>query len=358
VAGEPKVNPTAGKSEPTSEVPGKRKTAYIVLGIMLSMAIIGLGYMLWTVKLRQSRHPKPALDPITFTQPLDLKGLGHLPKDCDIIVGLHIAEWLDDKKVGKPLLDEPRPAALEWIVKQLPRMTGLKLEEIDHAVLAVSLDAQFPQVQVVIKTRRAYDLAKIAEHARAAEPPQYQDRPLYHLELNPGDALLWCVDDKTLLGVIRFDVPKREHLAGLSMTPRPVGDVLPVSLHEAMKERLPKREFVWAVGKLERLDAIKDLLAFVPGGKVKLNAIKGLQTFAVGLEPVEGLTLTGNFHLADAKTAAGFKTMLEGIKIEGVKSQKVEATPPEAPQQWVTWQVRGDVPALREWLNLGKDLKK
>jgi hypothetical protein len=41
-----------------------------------------------------------------------------------------------------------------------------------------------------------------------------------------------------------------------------------------------------------------------------------------------------------------------------VKSQKVEATPPEAPQQWVTWQVRGDVPALREWLNLGKDLKK
>src|SRR5262249_44304509 len=264
----------------SSPVPGKSKTAFIILGIMASMALIGLGYMLWTVKLRQSRHPRPALDPVKFTRPLDLKGLGHLPKDADIVVGLHVAEWREDKEVGKPLLEEPRPAALDWIVKQLPRMTGLKLEEIDHAVLSTSFDKQFPQVAVVVKTRRAYDLGKIAEHAKAADPPLHEDRALYELSLNPaGEALLWGVEDKTLLCVVRFDTPKREDLSGLSIKPRPVDEVLNAELREAMDKRLPKRDFAWAVGRLDRLGAARNMLAFVPGAKAILDPVKDLKTY-------------------------------------------------------------------------------
>ena len=334
-------------------LPGIRKTALIIIGVMLTMAVVGLSYMLWTTKLRQSRHPKMALDPIAFTRPLELKGLGYLPKDSHVIVGLHIAEWLDDKKVGKPLLDEPRPALLDWVVKTLPRVTGMQLEEIDHVLLAASFD--IPQVAMVVKTRRAYSVEKIVESIHPANSRLHQQQPLYEFSLHPwGEAMLWCVEEKTLLYVIRLDAPKLEHLGGLSATPRKVEEVLSLPLHEAMKERLPKRTFLWAVGRLDRLGLLKDMLPLLTAGKANLDAIKDVKTFALSLEPVEGLTLAGHFQTTDAKAAAKFKTFLDGVKIEGAKSQKAELPPPQEKEQWVIWQVRADVAVLREWLNQGK----
>ena len=83
-----------------------------------------------------------------------------------------------------------------------------------------------------------------------------------------------------------------------------------------------------------------------------------MQTFAVALEPVEGLTLQGEFRLTNAKSAAAFKTFLEAAQIDGMKSQRVEIVPPAEPEQWVTWQVRGDIAAMRDLLNRGKEVKK
>ena len=84
-----------------------------------------------------------------------------------------------------------------------------------------------------------------------------------------------------------------------------------------------------------------------------MEAVKDLKVFALGLEPVEGLTLTGHFQMTDAKATAKFKAILEGVKIERAK-QKVEATPAEEKEQWVIWQVRGDVAAMRDFLNKQK----
>jgi hypothetical protein len=57
--------------------------------------------------------------------------------------------------------------------------------------------------------------------------------------------------------------------------------------------------------------------------------------------------------MTDAKAAAKFKSFLEGMKIERVQ-QKVAAVPPGEKDQWLTWQVRGDVAAIRELLNQQK----
>jgi hypothetical protein len=355
-AGEPKYNPAPSPAMSAAirgGLPGNRKTAFIILGIMVTMAIVGLSYALWTTKLRRSRDPRSMLDPITFRKPLELQGLGYLPKDSQVIVGLHIAEWLADKKVGKPLLDEPRPAALDWVVKQLPRVTGLPLEEIDHVVLAASFDN--PQVVMVIKARRPYDLSKIAEHAKPSNTPLYQEKTLYEIVFHPPvESLLWCVEEKTLVCVLRIDTPKIEHLHGLSATPRRLDEVLSAPLHDALKERLPKHQFAWAVGRLDKLGLLKDALPLLPIGMANLKEVK---TFALGLEPVEGLTLTGHFQTTDAKSAAKLKVFLDGVKIEGA-TQKL-AMPNEGDnEQWLTWQVRGDVAAMREWLNQKKGATK
>jgi hypothetical protein len=322
---------------------------------MVAMAIIGLSYALWTTKLRRSRDPKGALDPITDRKPLELKGLEYLSKDADVVIGLHLAEWMADKKVGRPLLDAPRPAPLEWIVGQLPRITGMPLDQIDHVVLAGSFEKQ--QVVMVVKTRRPYALEKIAEVGTPLEPPLYHDRALYEVSFNPpARALLWCVEAKTVVCVIRLGAVEPIHLAGLSETPRPVDELLPAPLQAVLQERATtgERRFFWAVGRLERLGAAKDLLPLVPLGKANLAALKDLKAFALSLEPDDGLTLTGNFELRDAKSAAACKVLLDRIKIEGAISQKAVLPPETEKEQWVSWQVRSDVDKLREWLAPGK----
>ena len=42
------------------------------------------------------------------------------------------------------------------------------------------------------------------------------------------------------------------------------------------------------------------------------------------------------------------------VKIAGALSQKVEATPTEVGEQWVTWQVRGDAATVRGMLGDNK----
>lgn len=334
---------------PARDIPGSGPTALVVLGVMATMAILGLGFMLWTVKDRRARDGKPMLAPVKFRRPLELDGLGHLPRNSQFVVGLQIAEWLEDKKVGSPLLNDPRPAGLDWVLKQITRTTGMELKDLDHVLVAASLDAKLPQLTLVVKTRRPIDLKKVAQ-AGPVKSTLHQHEPLYEFSLKPaGEALVWCIDDRTALYVIGLDTPKIEHLKGLSLTARPVEEVLSVPLREALKERLAKYQFAWAVGRLDQLGPVKDLLPLVPLGNAELGAMKGVETFAFGLEPTEGLTLTGEFRLRSPQATANLKSFLEGVKIEGT-SQKVAATQPHQ-EQWVTWQVRGDVAAMRDWLS-------
>jgi hypothetical protein len=347
-AGEPPIHPRA-----QPQTPGIRKTAFLILGVMLTMAVVGLSYAIWTTKLRQSRHPwmpeKQA--PITFRSPMQLSGLGYLPKGTQIVVGLQIAEWLEDK-TGKQLLEEPRPALLDWVLRQITRSTSLKIDEIDHVVLASAFDAQ---LVLIVTTRQPYSPQKIAAVLQPAQTSVYQQKPLYDYSLKPlGEAMLWCVEERTLLYVLRLDAPKREHLSGLSATPRPMEELLPASLRAVLTERLPKHNLLWAVARLEQLGALNDWLPFVLGKQMKLGPIQEMKAFAIGLEPLDGLTLTGHFQMTDAKAAAKFKAMLAEVKIDGATSQKVETTPADAKEPWLTWQMRGDAAAVRALLDGSK----
>ncbi len=357
--GEPKWSPRPSSDEPRPPVPGKRKTALVILGIMATMAIVGLSYALWTVDLRRSRHPwmPTKNEPIARRRPLELTGLGYLPKNCQFVAGLHIAEMMDDKTVGSKLLDEPRPVLLDWVLKQIPRATGLTLADIDHVVLGAAFDRHFPQAVMVVKTRSPYELEKIARAAKPATRPLFHDKALYQYSLNPlGEAVVWCVDGRTLVYVLRLDEPKVEHLSGLSEEPRPIEEVLPAPLRTTLAERLPTHQYLWIAGRLDQLGPLKDWLPLALGGKLDLERLKEMKSFALGIEPTEGLTLTGHFEMTDAKSADKLKTVLEGVTVAGAKSQKVDATDPIG--HWVTWQVRGDVGTMREFLNQGREGKK
>jgi hypothetical protein len=335
---------TAAKPDHAS---ANRRTALVILGIMCAMGSIGLSYALCTTDIRQARHPwmPKKLEPIAFRRPLDLPGLRYLPKDCKLVAGLHVAEMVGDEKAGKKLLAEPRPAILDWSLKQIARTTGMTPEEIDHVVLGA---ADFSQLVLVVKARGKVSLEKIAE-AKPIRSEVYQNKPLYEFSLKPaGEALLWCVDDQTIVSILRLDAPKVEQLQSIAPSGRPIAEVLPAPLHEAVKERLPKHNFAWAAGRIDQLGTMRLLLPML-GGQADFGALNETKTFAVSLAPVDGLTLTGHFNAIDAKAAAKLQARLEDVKLEGATS-KVEATPSEAPEQWVSWQLRSDAATMRSWL--------
>jgi hypothetical protein len=345
--------------KPSDVKTANRKTGYIIIGLMAAMAIIGLSYALWTTQLRRSRDPKKVdrFEPIKDRRPLELTALGYLPKNSQLVAGIHVAEMLNDK-AGKQLLAEPRPALLDWAIQQITRTSALKLEDLDHIVLASAFDAHFPQLVMIVKTRPPIDLQKIAE-ARPRKSKLHEEKPLYEFTLDPfGEALVWNIDERTLIYVIRVDAVGTQHLHGLSATPRKLDEGLSAPLQKAMKERLPRHPYLWAAGRLDNLGMAKDWLPLIVGARAELASLKEIRIFTLGVEPVEGLTLKGDFQLANAKSAAAFKSLLEGVRLDGARSQKVESSPANEAEQWVSWQVRGDVSAMRELLNRGKGTKK
>lgn len=367
IAGDAPVNQRRTVDAPAPEPGlGVRKTAFIVLGVMVTMLLIGMSFALWTTKLRQSRHPwmPDKLEPIAFRRPLELTGLQYLPNGSQLVVGIHVGELHDDRVVGQRLLAEPRPILLDRILKQIPRTTGLKLEQIDHVVLASSLDLQSPQLVMVVRTRQPYSNQTIAAALHPLKATLHKDQPLYEVSLKPlGEALLWCVEERTMIYVVRpLDTPTLEHLQGISGTPRLVDDVLAAPLRTTLTERLPKHNFLWMVGRLDQLGALNEGLPFLLGARVDGAAIKSLRMFALGVAPIEELTLAGSFQLANADAADKFANFLDGVRIEGAKEQKVVPPPARAQDPaaapWVSWQVRGTVGSMRQLLNQGKEPKK
>lgn len=349
---------TALETAPAASAPNvrtsNRKTGLIVLGIMAGMAVGGLSFALVTTQFRRSHDPKKVqkFEPISARRPGELVGLGYLPADCQIIAGLHVAEMLADQKAGRELLAEPRPALLDWPIKEFTRTTGMKMDDLDHIIVGMAFDAHFPQLVMIVRTRSKIDLGKIVD-ARPVSSRNHDDRPLYEFAVDGHAVWLWAVDGRTLVYVVRLDGLKLEHLRGLSATPRQTGAAVPQALAKTMNERLPAHPFAWVVGRIDQLGPARDFLPLLLG-KGDIRPLAQVRSLVLSLERLQGLTFNGEFQMADAKSASGFKLFLEEARIAGAKSHKVESSPPQEPEQWVAWQVRGEPSALRDILDRGK----
>ena len=344
------VGPPKSLPPQPTRPPGIRKTLLIVLSIMFTMALIGLTYALWTTRLRQSRHPwlTTKLEPIAFRNALELPGLAYLPSDCVFVAGLHVGEMVEDAKVGKPLLAEPRPTGFEWVLKQINRTTGMNAEDIDHVVLG---GADVSKIVMVVKARRKISLEKIAD-ARPKRSFLYQDQATYEFTLQAGgEAVVWQADDLTLVFAIRFlvgsDVTGEEHLKQMKLKSRPIEEVIPTDLREMIQQRLPRHNFAWIAADSTKLGILGPLLA--AGGGRNLLPIASTKRFVLGIAPIEGLTIIGNLHTEDEKAANKLVATLEKATMPDGITRKVELTPPDQAQHWVTMQLRGDVAAVRQW---------
>jgi hypothetical protein len=243
----------------------------LVLGVMLCMATLGLVYALATQGYRRAHDtgisgrarrtlfpPRMVEEPDRLViAPARLAGLGYLPPDMGVLVGVHVEELLANP-VGKGLLDQPlRVAGQDFPINNVLNWTTLRLEDIDHALLALEPDAPL-STTLVVRTRAPYDEKKIRTALEGRAVGGEGRKPLFSVQVAglPVRPLLWCADDRTLL--LSFsqstlqsapDKPRE----GLAHLPRPIREIL--------EERIGTGGPVWAVAHADAWpDAVVGLL--------------------------------------------------------------------------------------------------
>jgi hypothetical protein len=310
----------------------------VVLGLMALMALIGLSYALWTKDFRNRNSQRPLIvkgkeqlpDAGTWKPvgPAELRSVGYLPRDTNVIGAVHVAEILQDP-VGRTFLQQPRPAPIHWALARVEEWTGLKPEAVDHLVFGTKIGTDLPQVCLVAQTRRPYSQAELAKAKvlHGSKPTTYRNKALYHIQIRPlGDLLLWCADDRTLVALYRFEATRAEDLNAIPDAPRHGAEGLPAPLRSCLERRLGKGTQIWLAGHLDQPDILEALLTFsqVPSDVQQL--FSSIQTFDVGLRFEQGVTLVADFHCTNGRSARGLTAFLRH-QAAGIGSFKVVSSP-------------------------------
>jgi hypothetical protein len=301
----------------------------LVLGGMLCMATLGLVYALATQGVRRAHDtgisgkarrtlfpPRMVEEPDQLVvAPARLAALGYLPPNMGVLVGVHVEELLANP-VGKGLLSQPlRVAGRDVPINDVLSWTTLRLEDIDHALLALEPDAPL-STTLVVRTRTPYDEKKIRTALNGRAVGSEGKKTLFSVQVAglPVPPLLWCPDHRTL--VLSFSqstlqAAPDKPLEGLAHLSRP--------LRELLEERISTNGPIWAVA---HADAWPDaVVALLLGGRdtpeAKRQAERWKQVRSLGLwvqPPLVGtrstlLTINATIACANEEAARALETM-------------------------------------------------
>ncbi|MCI0377203.1 MAG: hypothetical protein L0215_06345 [Gemmataceae bacterium] len=329
-----------------------RRTLLVLLGIMTLLAAVGLTYALLTVDYRREKDYRPKKythEPVAVAPTGELAGLGYLPAGSNLVVAVNVQALRANPKTRALL--EPPPPLLDVLLDKVEKHARLKIEEIDHVVLGAELCDKLPQIVVVARTRTPYNRKALADALKPAKATSHLDRPLFAFTTRPGEGYLWCADDRTLVWLWRLDAVTKEDLAALPLPPRQGEAAAPVPVQAVIGERVDKHSLVWAAGNLEDAVVLHEMLRL--GGKDTLW--KEIKAFSLSLLHQDDFALMAHCFTGNAKSTPLVRKQLEEWKMPLAKSVKVEAPPADVTEpaaQWVTLQLRGDVAAVRDALEL------
>ncbi len=275
---------------------------------------------------RPSETEVPA--PVKAVPPIELAALRYLPADSDFLIIVPVAALLDGP-LGRDLMshlgnDAFNPASLEaW--------SGLKLDDMDHAVLALSLDENLlTNFTVVVRSRPPIDQDRVlkalkAENGRDLDgrlvhPFLLRNVPFFH-ELQ---ANAWFADANTLVVAKRFNDGPR-HV--IPLTPPAEPQQLQPELRRLIADRMDTTTRAGAAGHLPPSDNLSPLVRAL--FLLRENApLKKLRTFGVWITTdAEAVTLHGAFDCADEEGAKDLTAYLAPANRQGVKEW---LTTPEA----------------------------
>jgi len=337
-------------SEPATGM-SNRTIGLGILALMLVMAVIGLAFALWTQDFRRRNDFKvQQASPQELRPPIEWAALGYVPDKCDVLAGLHVADFLSgETKDGPKLFDPPRPDGVNQVIGQVEKWTGQRLTNFHHLVLALDVTEIFPQVTIVARTHQPYNVDELAHSAKATKTSDLHGKPLFaFVDGKIGAGRIWCPDQQTVVLVWRVDGAFGEKvLAKLPYPPRPGREAVSETLRDVMtSERLGKTSALWVVGAGEWAAPLA-LLNAAPIAGIKVPGwLTEVKTFSFGVAMEPSPVLVGHVQASNDKYAREIKSMLES-KIPEVKValSPADAKGPDA--NWLTLQRKFDVAEVR-----------
>ncbi len=238
----------------------RRANRLIAVGVLCVMALgaaVSLTFALYSQPERRAndtRMPhKPRGPNLTesppapsVTAPVAMEALRWLPADSNIVAGVQVAD-LRQTEAGRDLLNHLASIGkIEVDAGLLERWTGLRLEEIDHLVLGVRVNGDFPpRAVLVIRTVLPYNPDAVRKTLEAERLPDANGKTLYKFKQRDGGLapILWCADDRTLV----FGLLARQ-IEAVPAMPAAGLERLPVEVRTLLENRLQTPGPAWVVG--------------------------------------------------------------------------------------------------------------
>jgi hypothetical protein len=337
--------------------PGKSKTLFAILAVMVVMAGLGSVYIWQTQQYRRNndfRTQKKNEPTLQSAPAAEAPVLGLLPARCNVIANLHVAELLKEPTTRR-LFDVETTAGqsspISMLAGKLQQWTGLKLGDIEHIALGGEISTQLPQLVILVQTRQPYLPGKVTAALAPATPIKHRQKLLVRFPIPPaGEGLLWCHSERILALVLCPVAAQLDDLDAIPPQPRPGVEGFAAPLRSALTNRLPSTSVAWIAGHFEEPPPLSDLLKLAGIKNAAFDLLSQTKTFVVGLQPQNPLTVLGHFLGRTGDDTVKLQAFLAEHRWAEAKSWEVAARPPDAADPdsfWVTLQMRGDLAA---WL--------
>ena len=331
----PTNNPAAaasGEFREERDPPSSKRVAAYVLCLMCVMAAIGLAFAWGTTSLRRSRdHMADQTDPETIHRvvlaPGALPGLGYIPGDVNVILGVNVAEAAGQEDslrflhAVRSLSGIPAGPKLEGLLTQL-------WDQLDHVILGVRLEDQLlPRFTLVLRSLRTIDKDAVLK-ALKAEHKEHGKRSIYSfpLEFVGIDGTLWIADEHTLV-ITRAPTD----LDPVPLKLAPGTDRFNSDLQAVFKADLPIGVLFWVAAATRHGDQL--LAPLVQLGYVAPSDAAGLsplQRLGVWFRIEKKLAMEANAECRDEQAATKVKAYLAQHGL--ASGQAIPAL--EAKEQW------------------------
>jgi hypothetical protein len=268
-----------GESQPFRHRPN-RSVALIILTVMGAMAVIGFAFAWFTTDSRRQRDRLGDTSAEISSQsisvaPAKLAALGYLPEGTNAIAALHFAELMAQPET-RAILQQMRADRANFGIFRLEQATGLPLEDIDHVVLGLRMQAaDLPHIFLIVQTRLPYDEQAVRATLNAKRAIQFPDKTVYRIaseQIQPG-GVLWCAGPRTLV----FGLQPKD-LAGLPKNPITGIERFPAQLQKCLVDRqMAEGTQAWVAGTAPDWDELLgflQLFGLAEADRVTLNQVR------------------------------------------------------------------------------------
>ncbi len=298
--------------DPARPRPGSMRVAAYVLSLMAVMGGIGFAFAWYTTATRRSRdrmadQTEPEMIRRVVLAPAALPGLGYIPGDVNILLGLNVAEAAGQEDSLR-FLHAMRTLAGTAAGPKLHSLLTQLWDQVDHVILGVRVeDKLLPRFTLVVRSLRTIDKEAVLRLLKG-QRKEHGERSIYTFPLESVglDGTLWIADDHTLV-ITRAPVDLDPAPLKLS----PGVDRFNSDLQEVFKDSLPTGVLFWLAAATRHGDQVLaplvQLGALAPADAATLTP---LQKLGVWFRVNKKLEMEATADLSNEQAATKFREYL------------------------------------------------